>query len=345
MVSYAQAGEDVILYHMLKKINGKIFYIDVGANDPEHLSVTKLFYELGNNGINIEPMKKHYEKLCQERKRDINLNIAVGNPSRNGGVIDVSYSEYGFFNKNHDYYEGVKNVDETQLKVVSLNSVCEEYVPRGQDIHFLKVDVDGFEADVLDSIDFQRYRPFILCVEVTVSDAWIGYINSNGYSVVYRDSLNAWFVADEKLNDGVLLIDPRYKWEEYLSVKYGIGLPSSYDIKMREILLSRMVELCDIGSNLLTTKLRKWEFSHIAVYGMGIIGELLVRFVKNIKIDYAIDRRCNECVYYSFPVYSIHDKLPNVDVVIITVTESIDEIENILNGLGLKTLRINELLF
>ena len=53
-LSYAQFLEDIQLYRALKEIkNG--FYIDVGANHPLDHSVTKLFYEKGWSGINIEP--------------------------------------------------------------------------------------------------------------------------------------------------------------------------------------------------------------------------------------------------------------------------------------------------
>lgn len=44
--TYAQEFEDLVLYVVLKNIN-KVFYIDVGANDPTHLSVTRAFYERG----------------------------------------------------------------------------------------------------------------------------------------------------------------------------------------------------------------------------------------------------------------------------------------------------------
>ena len=44
--TYAQEFEDLVLYVVLRNIN-KVFYIDVGANDPTHLSVTRAFDERG----------------------------------------------------------------------------------------------------------------------------------------------------------------------------------------------------------------------------------------------------------------------------------------------------------
>ncbi len=74
-VSYAQNYEDVMLWRALKHVE-KGFYVDVGANDPKIDSVTQAFYERGWRGINIEPVQSYYERLCEERPRDINLLVA-----------------------------------------------------------------------------------------------------------------------------------------------------------------------------------------------------------------------------------------------------------------------------
>ena len=59
------------------------FYIDVGANDPIIYSTTKSFYDKGWNGINIEPLPDKYKLLTIFRKRDINLQIGIGNKEGN----------------------------------------------------------------------------------------------------------------------------------------------------------------------------------------------------------------------------------------------------------------------
>ena len=46
------------------------FYVDVGAADPEELSVTRAFYERGWSGINVEPRDEYFEKLILARPRD-----------------------------------------------------------------------------------------------------------------------------------------------------------------------------------------------------------------------------------------------------------------------------------
>ena len=68
--SYAQFLEDMVLYCALKDVD-KGFYIDVGANDPTNLSVTKFFYDRGWHGINIEPLPDKCALLAEMRPRDI----------------------------------------------------------------------------------------------------------------------------------------------------------------------------------------------------------------------------------------------------------------------------------
>ena len=88
LVSYAQNREDVLLYRALSG-QSKGFYIDVGANDPTVCSITKSFYDMGWNGINIEPVRGVFQRLADHRTRDINLNIGISNCRQDRkGIID-----------------------------------------------------------------------------------------------------------------------------------------------------------------------------------------------------------------------------------------------------------------
>lgn len=91
-ISFAQEFEDLIIYNVLKDYVSKGTYIDVGANDPVHFSVTKIFYDMGWNGINIEPLDDKYELLMHERPRDINLCVGLG---KEEGELRMALSNMG----------------------------------------------------------------------------------------------------------------------------------------------------------------------------------------------------------------------------------------------------------
>lgn len=203
-ISYAQNFEDVLLWRALGHVKDG-FYIDVGANDPEEHSVTKAFYDAGWHGINIEPLPLYRDLFAAERPRDINLSIAVGSSAGSLTLFDVP-SVPGWASPELAVAEMHRatghEVHEVKVPVRTLASVCEEHA-RG-DIHFLKVDVEGHEGEVLRGMDFGRFRPWVVVVEATLPNSrqtnheqWESLVTTHGYRFAHFDGLNRYYVADE----------------------------------------------------------------------------------------------------------------------------------------------------
>ncbi len=203
-ISYAQNNEDVMLWRALKHID-KGFYIDVGANDPVVDSVTKAFYEAGWNGINIEPVSEWYEKLQQDRPRDINLQLAVGWKKGEIDFFEVVGTGLSTIDgKKADQHAAKRDFEIKKYKVptLELTTICEQHLLT--DIHFLKIDVEGSELEVLRSLDLEKFRPWIILIESTLPDSqlenyegWEEILLSAGYSFAYADGLNRFYVSFE----------------------------------------------------------------------------------------------------------------------------------------------------
>lgn len=202
LVSYcAQAElEDVILYHVLKD-EDEIFYIDVGGNDPVSGSVTKLLYDMKNaKGINIEPLQEMYNALCNERIRDINICTAIG--AKEGKMkLCIQDGLSSLVEKN--FLSDKFPVEE--VKITTLKNICDEYLAPEQEISFLKIDVEGFEKEVLLGADFSHYRPNIIVMESTLPntmipcyDEWENILIENNYHFVYERGVNRYYIANEK---------------------------------------------------------------------------------------------------------------------------------------------------
>lgn len=203
-VSYAQNFEDVMLWRALKEV-GQGFYIDAGANDPTIDSVTRAFYDRGWHGINIEPLPQSWADLERERPRDINLQCAVGESC---GEMDLWESEVrGWATADPEVVamhqkEGVAGVWR-KMPMLTLAEVCRTRV-KGE-VHFLKIDVEGYERSVIAGMDFSLVRPWIVVVEATLPNStvenhqdWEPLLLANDYFPVYADGLNRFYLAREK---------------------------------------------------------------------------------------------------------------------------------------------------
>ena len=73
-----------------------------------------------------------------------------------------------------------------------------------RDIHFLKVDVEGFEREVLLGIDLKVWRPWIVLVEATLPNSteqahheWEPLLLDAGYTFCMFDGLNRFYASPE----------------------------------------------------------------------------------------------------------------------------------------------------
>jgi FkbM family methyltransferase len=204
MISYAQNGEDVLLQRCFAGVRDG-FYIDVGANDPVDLSVTKHFYDQGWSGINIEPLPSAYERLCQERPRDVNLNLGIADAASNLTLYELpGQNVLSTFSpaQAERYRERGRQVVERPVPVRSLAQVCAEHVRRT--IDFLNIDVEDFERPVLEGADWTRWRPRVVLIEATLPNTavpnhadWEHLILNAGYLFAYFDGLNRFYVREE----------------------------------------------------------------------------------------------------------------------------------------------------
>lgn len=169
-IHYSQSGEDLNVFAIIKSIillnNG--FFIDVGAYHPQYGSNTNLLHRNGWNGINIDPRPGSAALFSQYRPGDINLELGIGNkPGTLKYYILANESKMNTFSKEtlveNGYFEKVTST--VELPVVTLQSVIDKHLPSGKSIDFLNIDAEGFELEVLNSINFQINRPKIIAIE------------------------------------------------------------------------------------------------------------------------------------------------------------------------------------
>lgn len=196
LISSAQNREDLYLFALLGDVK-KGFYIDVGANHAELHSVTKLFYDKGWSGMNIEPNPVLHKELVNKRRRDINLNIGVSDHKG-----DLKF-------RNYPHHDGLSTFSEMIMKLHEKEGLPfeDQVVPvttlamifrqnKIKKIDFMKIDVEGYEIEVINGNNWEKYRPKVIVVEATVRHKLNPLMKKLDYRLEFFDGLNNYYVDD-----------------------------------------------------------------------------------------------------------------------------------------------------
>jgi FkbM family methyltransferase len=228
-LSYTQNMED---YHLSLAFTGQRtgIYIDVGAGHPIADNVSFWFYERGWQGIVVEPQADLLELYGRLRPRDVRIGGLVG---RQRGEIDFHVVDrlHGFSTTVERYARGAAafgaGYRTVRTPVTTLAQLCDENGVAA--IDFLKVDVEGAEADVLLGGDWRRFRPRVVVVEAVTPGSgepawqdWEPFLLAQGYRFVLFDTLNRFYVAQEEPELAAGLPSQRAAWTSVRHM-YEIG--------------------------------------------------------------------------------------------------------------------------
>ncbi|MFC6102640.1 FkbM family methyltransferase [Olivibacter domesticus] len=208
--SYAQSGEDLIVDFIFHEIGiNDPSYLDIGAHHPYYLNNTAIFYERGCYGINIEPTPNLFNEFLAKRKRDINLNIGIGEKEGMLEFYEMSVPTLNTFSKveaKNYAKEGMFSIQKvTPVKVDTVRNILQTY-NNGIFPDFLSLDVEGLDEMIVQSIDYEGNYPKVICIE-TISfstsgrgvknDKLISYIENQGYLLYADTNINSIFVRKD----------------------------------------------------------------------------------------------------------------------------------------------------
>lgn len=222
-ITYSQEGEDRILdilFGVLNKKNG--YYVDVGAHHPQRFSNTNLFYLQGWRGINIDANAEAIALFQEMRPRDINVAFGVGERAGKSTFYIFDEPALNTFNEKtaHNVVNNSTNkiTEERIVEVIPLSQILDSYLPKGQYIDLLNVDVEGSDLAVLKSNDWSRYVPLYILVELhsgenqkegfsfneVLNSEITQYLQSKGYSVFAKTLNTLFFILKKCSTESVL---------------------------------------------------------------------------------------------------------------------------------------------
>ena len=166
--AFAHWGEDQVAAHYLKEVESG-FYVDIGCYHPSLYSNTKLLFDRGWSGINVDPNPFMIQEFVKERPADANLNIAIG--AKPGQATFMLFHDWASSNtispefadtiaKRHDI-EVAKRIE---TPVFPLRQILDEHA-KGRHIDFMNIDIESVDIEALESNDWARFRPTLIAIE------------------------------------------------------------------------------------------------------------------------------------------------------------------------------------
>lgn len=194
------------------------FFVEVGANDPEHMSQTWHLERLGWRGVLVEPQPALVQKL-RERRRAAVFGCACSSPGDAGKMLPFQVSGiHSSLNPNF-FVAGARKEEVIDVPVRTLDDILEEAkapVP----IDFLSIDVESHEIEVLAGLTLSRWRPRLILIE----DPALGLrlhrlLRSQGYKWLRRSGINSWYVPA----DSAASVSAFGRWQ--FVRKHYLGVP------------------------------------------------------------------------------------------------------------------------
>lgn len=208
-VSYSQCGEDLIVQYIfkLRGINTPS-YIDIGANHPYFISNTAFFYDKGSRGINIEANPQLINDFMTHRPHDINLNIGISDKEGELDFYVMEDNTLSSFSKeecDNMVSAGKALAEIKKIKLTTVSNILNKYL-ENKFPDFMSIDVEGMDYQILQSIDFEKSYPKIICAEAAEyspigagsrRNDLIDFLVTKGYYEYANTNLNAIMVKNE----------------------------------------------------------------------------------------------------------------------------------------------------
>ncbi len=168
------------------------FFVEVGASDPEENSQTFLLERNGWNGILVEPQSACCDRIRQLRPKAQLFQVACGSPEQRGrACLQLKGQTSKLISSNSPELSATRH---EEVQVMTLDDVLEQ--AHNAQIHFVSIDVEGNDLQVLQGFDLKKHRPKVILIEDDFRSRlkiyW--YMKEQGYCLVKRTGSNNWYI-------------------------------------------------------------------------------------------------------------------------------------------------------
>ncbi len=164
--SYAMDGEDIAINDYVE-IKNDGFYLDIGAHHPIQRNNTYLLFKKGWQGINIDVNEFSIDLFNFLRPKDINIQTAISDkPGEITFYYQKDFSQLNTTEKKIAKQSFNNHFKEKNIKCETINNILERSKFKDRQIDFLNIDIEGAEIKALNSLNFEKYSPKVICIEI-----------------------------------------------------------------------------------------------------------------------------------------------------------------------------------
>ena len=198
----SQFGEDKFILDLFDKdYRGK--YLDLGCYHPTRHSNTHILYQSGWTGINIDLNPLTIELFNFMRPKDFNYNIGISNSEEEKELYFINeFNTQNTLDKNQlNFLKNHHNVKDREILKTKLKTKKLETILLDNNFHnidFFNIDIEGHELEVIESIDFDKFKFKYICIEmiqhneisVNRSKKIKDILNNNDFIIVKKFEFN-----------------------------------------------------------------------------------------------------------------------------------------------------------
>ena len=165
--SYSISNVDLILDRIFSKIKNGI-YIDIGCNHPIKYNNTYLLHKKGWKGINIDLDIESIKEFKKFRPHDTNICAVVSEKDGKKKNIYIYHSRSAINTVSKKLAEkrSTKPKQIVERVTRSLNNIIENTNFKNKKINLLSIDIENYEYQVLNSFNFNKYKPDVVVAEI-----------------------------------------------------------------------------------------------------------------------------------------------------------------------------------
>jgi len=190
---FGEFGEDVLVNRFFRKKNNG-FYVDIGCYHPIKGSLTYRLHKKGWKGLNVDLSKISIDLFKLARPKDYNIHAAITDFDG-----ETQFFENDMINQQNTLENNGTNLKKVKINAFKLQTLLEKL--NIDNIDFLNIDAEGSDYKVISSLDLNKIRPKIICIEENkynikdiINGAIQNLMNSNDYFLFSRVGVSSVYI-------------------------------------------------------------------------------------------------------------------------------------------------------